>query len=155
MDRCRRYRRARAGPGQARLVAEELRGWAKGARRHPLGAVLQKQPVDWSAIADALPALARRDAPDLQALDQLAGALAQAERVLFAEDRDGRGAIAAMLGDALSLTDATSQHPSEGSRPRRLLAALRNTRNTSQQAPLSPWRTLRCSWRAARAGLPG
>lgn len=148
---------AEPAPGLAKLAwwQEELRGWAKGARRHPLGAVLQKQPVDWTAIADAMPALARRDAPDIDALDRLADVLAQAERVLFAEDRDGRAAIAAMLGDALSLTGAASQNTGEGARPRRLLAALRNTRNTTQQAPLTPWRTLRCSWRAARAGRPG
>ena len=49
-----------ARPGEAKLAwwAEELRGWAKGARRHPLGAALQKQPADWQALGEALPALA-------------------------------------------------------------------------------------------------
>ena len=46
-------------PGDAKLAwwDEELRGWAKGARRHPLGQALQKQPVDWGALAGQLPAL--------------------------------------------------------------------------------------------------
>ena len=47
-------------PGEAKLGwwQEELAGWSKGARRHPLGAVLQRQPVRWAALAGALPALA-------------------------------------------------------------------------------------------------
>lgn len=46
-------------PGEAKLEwwSEELRGWARGRRRHPLGAVLQKQPVPWILLADSTPAL--------------------------------------------------------------------------------------------------
>ena len=61
--------------GLAKLAwwQEELRGWAKGARRHPLGVRLQKAAVDWNAVADALPALARREEiGDGQALSSLA-----------------------------------------------------------------------------------
>lgn len=49
-------------PGLAKLAwwQEELRGWAKGARRHPLGQALQAQGVDWAGIADAMPVLAER-----------------------------------------------------------------------------------------------
>ena len=55
-------------PGEAKLAwwREELQGWAKGARRHPLGSVLQKQPVPWILLADSIPALfaSRGAAPD-------------------------------------------------------------------------------------------
>ena len=55
-------------PGEAKLAwwREELQGWAKGARRHPLGSVLQKQPVPWILLADSIPALftSRGSAPD-------------------------------------------------------------------------------------------
>jgi hypothetical protein len=46
-------------PGEAKLAwwIEELRGWSQGRRRHPLGAVLQKQPVPWILLADSIPAL--------------------------------------------------------------------------------------------------
>jgi len=46
-------------PGDAKLAwwAEELHGWAKGARRHPLGHVLQREPAAWNALAASLPAL--------------------------------------------------------------------------------------------------
>ncbi|MCC7248045.1 MAG: phytoene/squalene synthase family protein [Lysobacter sp.] len=46
-------------PGIAKLGwwEEELRGWSRGARRHPLGAALQKTPAPWASLADALAAL--------------------------------------------------------------------------------------------------
>lgn len=46
-------------PGIAKLGwwEEELRGWSRGARRHPLGATLQKSPAPWPSLADALAAL--------------------------------------------------------------------------------------------------
>ena len=48
-----------ARPGDAKLAwwAEELRGWSKGARRHPLGLVLQQQPVGWGTLGGSLDAL--------------------------------------------------------------------------------------------------
>ena len=55
-------------PGEAKLEwwIEELRGWAQGRRRHPLGTVLQKQAVPWILLADSIPALlaSRGAAPD-------------------------------------------------------------------------------------------
>jgi phytoene/squalene synthetase len=55
-------------PGEAKLEwwIDELRGWAQGRRRHPLGAVLQRQPVPWILLADSIPALlaSRGAAPD-------------------------------------------------------------------------------------------
>lgn len=46
-------------PGEAKLGwwLEELQGWTKGGRRHPLGVLLQKRTAPWSALAEALPAL--------------------------------------------------------------------------------------------------
>lgn len=46
-------------PGLAKLAwwQEELGGWAKGARRHPLGALLQRQPAPWLQLGRALPDL--------------------------------------------------------------------------------------------------
>jgi hypothetical protein len=75
-------------PGAAKLGwwEEELRGWSRGARRHPLGQALQKQPVDWSTLAAALPVLRARRAPELDRATTLAGlaALAQALATLSA-----------------------------------------------------------------------
>ena len=50
---------ADARPGEAKLGwwQDELRGWSRGLRRHPLGALLQSQPGDWLALANVLPAL--------------------------------------------------------------------------------------------------
>ena len=46
-------------PGLAKLAwwQEELRGWEKGARRHPLGAVLQPRQAPWRALGLALPVM--------------------------------------------------------------------------------------------------
>lgn len=46
-------------PGEAKLGwwVEELQGWSRGIRRHPLGQVLQKFPVPWPQLATALPSL--------------------------------------------------------------------------------------------------
>lgn len=46
-------------PGLAKLAwwQEELGGWAKGARRHPLGAILQPRPAPWLPLGRALPDL--------------------------------------------------------------------------------------------------
>ncbi len=139
-------------PGLAKLAwwQDELRGWAKGARRHPLGQRLHKHRLDWSALADALPALMRREGGfDAAALDRLAAALAEAERGLFEEDRDGHAGIGHALRSALG--EALAHLPRiDGTRPRRLIEALRVGRPEGR--PLSPWATLRSSWRAARAG---
>lgn len=48
-----------ARPGEAKLGwwQEELEGWSRGVRRHPLGQVLQGLPGDWLSLARMLPAL--------------------------------------------------------------------------------------------------
>ncbi|SIQ96672.1 hypothetical protein SAMN05421546_2119 [Solilutibacter tolerans] len=144
-------------PGLAKLAwwQEELRGWAKGARRHPLGARLQKQPVDWNAVADALPALAHRgEQLDAPALSRLAQALSDAEQRLFDEQRDGKSSIDHLLGEALGRIQKPDE-ASGGTRPRRILSALALKRAQTGQSPVPPLGTLRCSWRAARAHGPG
>lgn len=145
---------AEPAPGLAKLAwwQEELRGWAKGARRHPLGIVLAREAVDWNALADALPALAPRgDQVDGEALQRFAQAISVAEQALFDEARDGAGTISNTLAHVLQAADAGASAV-DGARPRRLLAALETARGTRGAMPLSPWATLRCSWRAARAG---
>lgn len=82
-------------PGFAKLAwwQDELRGWQKGARRHPLGSVLQRAPAPWAPLADALETLRTARAPllrgDLEAaataLAPAASCIADAERGLFME----------------------------------------------------------------------
>src|SRR5690606_34775683 len=81
---------ADATPGLAKLAwwNEELLGWAKGGRRHPLGEVLQARPAPWRAlVAGLLPLQASRDRPPsatpAQAgLDGIALAVAECEESL-------------------------------------------------------------------------
>ncbi len=81
-------------PGFAKLAwwQEELQGWAKGLRRHPLGRVLQKRPAPWATLAAALASLQpvreplRAWAPPqplMAQLQPLADAIAECERALF------------------------------------------------------------------------
>lgn len=97
-------------PGFAKLGwwQEELLGWSKGLRRHPLGRVLQKRSAPWATLAAALPALrAARDplrawappAEVLSTLQPMIAAVDACEAVLFAAD--GRPA-----GDGFSLLAA-------------------------------------------------
>lgn len=78
-------------PGEAKLGwwAEELDGWSRGARRHPLGLALQPLPAPWTNLAACLPALrASRERPvDLDSalfsLEPYAEALAGVSQQLF------------------------------------------------------------------------
>jgi phytoene/squalene synthetase len=78
-------------PGEAKLAwwAEELDGWGRGRRRHPLGETLQRQPVPWSSLAKAAAALAttreagRDQATAIDALRPLAQATAVVDGALF------------------------------------------------------------------------
>lgn len=145
-------------PGLAKLAwwQEELRGWAKGARRHPLGARLQKTAIDWNALADALPVLARREEiGEGEVLAPLAMRLSDAESRLFDEPGDAQAAIKIALLQALSPDASIKQATSGGTRPRRILTALGRARVMTGQVPVSPWRTLRSSWQAARSHRPG
>jgi hypothetical protein len=168
-------------PGFAKLAwwQEELIGWAKGVRRHPLGRALQKQPAPWALLAAALPALqAVREplrawaAPHTltAALEPLAAAIADCERVLFAVDtvpvadtfvllaahalwhRDEAAAAAQARSWARLL--ASTAPPRAASRPRRIHDALSDARlqriaAVGKVAALSPATALWRSWRAA------
>ncbi|QSX78037.1 phytoene/squalene synthase family protein [Agrilutibacter solisilvae] len=78
-------------PGEAKLGwwMEELHGWSRGARRHPLGLLLQKQQAPWGGMAAVLadlPASRERPMDAGQAQSQLQGlaeSIAAIEPVLF------------------------------------------------------------------------
>ena len=78
-------------PGLAKLAwwQDELQGWAKGARRHPLAPVLQRADAPWQTLALALRTLpATREhiddpARDLTALRDLGLAIDACEARLF------------------------------------------------------------------------
>ena len=169
-------------PGFAKLIwwQEELLGWSKGVRRHPLGRVLQKQPAPWATLATALPALqAVREplrawaAPQTldASLQPLAVVIADCERALFAPEaasvadafallaahalwhRDEAGAAKAIREWAQRLAASAPQRA--GSRPRRIhdslsRARLQRVATRGEASALSPMSALWHSWRAAR-----
>lgn len=166
-----------ATPGLAKLAwwQEELQGWAKGARRHPLGSVLQRQPAPWTELAlalQALPSTREGDADEVRPqLGGLSDAIAACDFVLFGAAGQDRApgaatdvALAGLLAERALLTagrgDATrllEQWPAADSAPRvrRIQAALAASRLRSLAAgrgghPLVAWRVLPLSWRAAR-----
>ncbi|MEN1940884.1 phytoene/squalene synthase family protein [Luteimonas sp. MJ246] len=125
-------------PGLAKLAwwQEELGGWAKGARRHPLGALLQPVPAPWLALGRALPDLRalRGDGGDLDdgaiastapgapgAGEGFAAAVADCEAVLFegrAADADARAVVlASLLGERGLLRAAVDGEPAGTSMP--------------------------------------
>ncbi len=170
-----------ATPGFAKLAwwQEELTGWTKGVRRHPLGRVLQKQSAPWGMLAVALPALqAAREplrgwaAPQTLTtpLQPLAAAIADGERALFAPQAEQvADAFALLAAHALWHRDDTSDEAQvgawaqllastapqrAGSRPRRIhdaltYARLRRVATGGEVSALSPAVALWRSWRAA------
>ena len=76
-------------PGAARLGwwEEELAGWSRGARRHPLGLALQKLPLDWPLLAAGIPALRASRSPEGDREQSLRGLapFARAQAVLSAQ----------------------------------------------------------------------
>jgi hypothetical protein len=87
-------------PGDAKLGwwAEELDGWTRGVRRHPLGLVLQKAQAPWDSLAACLPALrASRERP------------ASVEAALFELEPYAE----AVAGVAQQLFDARSPAPAQ------------------------------------------
>ncbi|MFC3715902.1 phytoene/squalene synthase family protein [Luteimonas soli] len=170
---------ADATPGLAKLAwwNEELQGWAKGARRHPLGAVLQPQPAPWAPLAASLLSLqASRELPpgtdpEAAGVTSFARAAAGCERVLFDEaatevhEGEGAGVVAFDLlaarqllqGDAQDALQLLGVAPAGGrtTRPRRLHSALlrqrlRGLAANRQGQPPAAWRSLWLAWRAAR-----
>lgn len=163
-------------PGLAKLAwwQEELGGWSKGARRHPLGVVLQPQAAPWQTLGRALPDLrALRgdgDAPVLAAAsgavpgEAYAAAVAACEAVLFG-GRDDAGARAAVLHDlrgerrllqaepiaAIDAADRVDGRARPGCRPRGIAAALVEARQRRPARAVAPLRALLAAWRGARA----
>ncbi len=92
-------------PGIAKLGwwEEELRGWSRGARRHPLGVALQKSPAPWASLADTLAAfsmarqavLAAAREPSAQSLRVSADVLRPCADVIEAVERVLFGAVPA------------------------------------------------------------
>ena len=80
-------------PGLAKLAwwQEELRGWERGVRRHPLGMELQRLPAPWGGVATALDSLpAARERPGdageaFELVRPFARAAAAVEAALFGE----------------------------------------------------------------------
>lgn len=168
-----------ARPGEAKLAwwAEELSGWAQGRRRHPLGAVLQRYPAPWTALANALPGLAAsrmRPATAGHAWGGVADAAAAAaavEAALLGGRADARAVAAGWLharlarhpADAVPADQAAPaawadsllrQWPeSRGlSATRRIELALARARLAKADAasPRAPLAVLWAGWRAAR-----
>jgi len=92
-------------PGEAKLGwwVEELQGWSRGIRRHPLGQVLQKFPAPWTQLAAALPRLhesRERPVDAAEAFAQVrpfATAAAAIEQQLFEGSAEAGETIAANL----------------------------------------------------------
>jgi hypothetical protein len=166
-----------ATPGAAKLAwwAEELQGWSRGGRRHPLGMVLQKQAVAWADLGALLPALAasRTLTGDLSsaviALEPVARRLMEAAEQLFqcktpAEAQDI--AVLLLMQRALRMpasgvhgaltASGVLQQPrlDAGTRVERLQAVLLRERLRQRARGLetagSRWRCLWQCWRAAR-----
>jgi len=80
-----------ARPGEAKLAwwMEELQGWSRGIRRHPIGLALQKLPAPWATLGAAIPSLREtrerpRDRDEaFAALAPFAQAVADIETALF------------------------------------------------------------------------
>ncbi|HEY4530026.1 MAG TPA: phytoene/squalene synthase family protein [Luteimonas sp.] len=112
-------------PGLAKLAwwQEELVGWSKGARRHPLGAVLQPQGAPWQALGHALPDLRTLRGPGGDGAPHGGGAgspghawaaaVAGCEAVLFG-GRDDAAAATTVLDSLLSERDWMQALSSDG-----------------------------------------
>lgn len=104
-------------PGEAKLAwwAEELQGWARGMRRHPLGNVLQREAAPWGDLGASLASLAasrQRAANEDEAFARLvphAQALSSISTRLFASPSDAApvpSVVAGLLAEQLFLLDA-------------------------------------------------
>ena len=167
-------------PGLAKLAwwQEELSGWSRGARRHPLGAALQPCVAPWRELGLALPALrALRDGQDVDsgargeagglptmvADHAFALAVANCEHALFggrAVDAAAGAAVAATLdgerrlsqgGHAGADPGSGSATSRPGSRPRAIHGALLQARRRAAGRAVRPLPALFAAWRGARA----
>lgn len=137
-------------PRAAKLAwwAEELRGWSRGLRRHPLGVSLQSASSHWADLAAVLQA-------NLD-LGELANACAQ-----VSSDLSGYGVSAtdahALLGaenDLIAERSISSALPKSSGLPRimalqsAILAARKGRADVAK--PLAPMHALLICWNAAR-----
>lgn len=153
-----------AAPGMAKLAwwQEELKGWAKGARRHPLGATLQPLPVDWAAIAQQMGALKERDlgttgniAELVRAVEGFAALIAQSEQALFggrSAPSNARVIRTLLISVGIVPDQGLGSEPSLGAAARRVLDALADLRARSAGRAVGRFQVLLASWRAARKG---
>lgn len=151
-------------PGLAKLGwwQEELRGWAKGMRRHPLGLALQKQAVMWPAFADSLGVLRDRDLAHadeqaaVSALQPFLAAIRLVERQLFGEAARDSDLLQLLrtLRVSAGMPVAAGKLRRGGPGPRRvfdmLAMARANAARSGDAIRLSRWRTLVLAWRSAR-----
>jgi hypothetical protein len=152
-------------PGLAKLAwwQDELGGWERGARRHPLGRVLQPVPAPWRMLGHALPSLralrpGEEAGPGEDGGAAWAAAVAACEAVLFdgRDDADAVSAVAASFaaGQVLAGGDATTL-PAVAARPgtriRGIQQALARARLRRPGRPVPPWRAVLAAWRGARA----
>lgn len=128
-----------ARPGEAKLGwwMEELQGWARGIRRHPLGLVLQKSAAPWSELAASLPALRNSrerpvDADDAEAqLKPFIVAIAAIESELFSDGADGADTGADAIATSL-LHMRLAHHPGEA-------APLQTLAQVGDNAAVASW----------------
>lgn len=151
-------------PGMAKLAwwQEELRGWAKGARRHPLGMTLQSLKVDWSGIADEMGALRTRDPGRegqvdtlLQTLEGFANKVAEAEQQVLGGDSvvaPARLLRSMLVSAGVAPASKAGTGAQDGSRARRLLDNVCDLRAGAQGRSIGRFVLLWSSWRAARSG---
>jgi hypothetical protein len=166
-----------ATPGLAKLAwwQEELTGWSRGARRHPIGAVLQPVPAPWAALGASLLSLhgTRERAGDgaqaFAGLAAFAAAAAACESAVFGLPAGDPSAMQRrLLGQRLLADPAAacpvSEDPADwtrqllhgwpaaATRPAAIQDAVLQERLRRGPAPvaLRPWQALRVAWRAAR-----
>lgn len=166
-----------ATPGAAKLAwwVEELQGWSQGAYRHPLGGLLQAQPMAWSTLGARLPALGSSRtlegdlASAVRGLTSVAQGLAETAQVLFdgALQAEPQDVAITLLGErALRMPPSGVQGELSargllaqprlpgGTRPERLHAALLRgrlqRRAHGRDGAVPRWRALLACWPAAR-----
>ena len=164
-------------PGAAKLGwwMEELDGWSRGARRHPLGRVLQPLPAPWAALAVGIPALgaSRTQVGDLASavagLQPFSLACSDVASRLFeaaAEDADPAIALTLLGERALRMPPSGTpgelgargllqqRRPQARSRSERIHAALVRARlqrlDAGRETVVPAWRAVLVAWRAAR-----
>lgn len=159
-------------PGLAKLAwwQEELRGWARGARRHPLGEPLKKLAAPWDEFGRALATLPATRLQDVVpgAFDTYARGVLDCEAALFGGDPPApavidatsaqlRGERALLQGDRAAAGAIALHRPPSGSLPRRLQqvalhARLRGFATDKGGGRVPALGLLLQGWRAARGG---